>query len=981
MKYNNVEEIKNLIPEAYVVEKFENIKAISSSAVMLRHVKTGARVALFINDDENKLFSAAFRTPPVDDCGTPHIIEHCVLCGSEKYPVKEPFMQLVKTSMQTFLNAMTYPDKTIFPVSSCNDTDFVNLSNVYLDAVFAPNISKYEEIFMQEGWHYEPTEDGGLEIGGVVYSEMMGAESSPDSNIYDLLIAAMFPDNTYGRNSGGDPEAIPDLTYEKFLEFYNKHYHPSNAYITLYGNLDFAERLDYIDREYLSKYEKIDPKTEITEQTPFGVGNIPTITKKYPISSEESSESKTFLAYGSVCADSLDALSCVAYDFLYDILVETPGSPVKAALTEAGIGQEIYGGFLNHMRRPVFSVIAKNTGSDRAGEFVDIVTSTLRNVRDKGINRKSLLAAIERSEFRFREGESGSASKGLNVTLSMLQSWLYSDDEPFAYIKADEILSKLRELCDTDYYEKLLDKILLGEHSACLILEGDPDMNRRREAKLKAKLDDFCRDLSEDEYSAISEKYDKYCEYQEREETPEELSCIPLLSKDDINTKPQPLFIREAEVSGVKTVFHDIDTNGLAYVRFIFDMAHVQSEDLPYIDLISSLLGKVDTKKSKYADLLDEIRLATGGFGFASSVYRNSSADGSFKIKFEINLRMLAGKTSRAVELIHEIITDTKLEDTKRIKEILSEIVSEKQRDIVSSGSEFAAARAAAYTSSADACEDYLDGIESYRIQSRLLADYDANREAISNKLKSLISSIFTKDGCIVSIATDDENRESVTESVSSFVASLPEGEKLPEVERLPLGNLNEGFMTSSQVQYVATCGNLSLAETAYSGKYQILTSILKNDYLYPEIRMKGGAYGYTAIVSQNSGNVSLSTYRDPCLRESVDVFKSSGEFIRNLDMTDSELLGHIIGTFGRIDRPMSPYLKAARSLSSYMTGRTYDDMLRDRNDMLTVTVDDIKSFADPLEKIIGNSSICVIGNEAKIRECSDLFDNTVKLA
>ncbi len=981
MKFANVEEIKHLIPSAYSIEKFENLKAIDSSAVMLRHNATGARVAVFANDDENKLFSATFRTPPTDDCGTPHIIEHCVLCGSEKYPVKEPFMQLVKSSMQTFLNAMTYPDKTIFPVSSCNDADFVNLSNVYLDAVFAPNITKFEEIFMQEGWHYEPTESGELEIGGVVYSEMMGAESSPDSNIYDILIASLFPDNTYGRNSGGDPKAIPSLTYERFIEFYKHHYHPSNAYITLYGNLDFTERLEYMDREYLSKYEMIDPHTEIMEQTPFGKGNVKRVTEYYPISADESNENKAFLAYGAVCADSLDEIACIAMDFLYDILVETPGSPVKTALTEAGIGQEIYGGFLNHMRRPAFSVIAKNTDSSNADRFMQIITSTLEDVSKNGVNRKSLLAAIERSEFRFREGESGSASKGLNATLSMLQSWLYCDENPFAYIKADEILARLRELCETDYYEKLVESILHSDHSVCLVLQGDPEMNERRTSELREKLDEFRKSLTDEEYDSIVDKYERYCEYQEREETPEELSCIPLLSKDDISNESQPLFIREGEIEGCTAVFHDVNTNGLAYVRFMFDMSDVESEDLPYVDLLSSLLGKVDTKSSKYADLLDEIRLATGGFGFTSSLYRDSADEESFKIKFEINLRMLASKTARAVELIREIIGESNLDDTKRIKDILSEIVSEKQRDIVSSGSEFSAARAAAYYSAADACEDYIDGIEAYKLQSALLGSFDTEKETISAKLKTVADKLFTRTGCLVSVATDDENRDSVVSAVAELVRFLPQGEEKIKASRKPLGKLNEGFMTSSQVQYVSMCGNLYRAGLDYTGAYQILTSILKNDYLYPEIRMKGGAYGYTCVVSQSSGNVSLSTYRDPCLSESVSVFKSCGDFIRSLDMTESELLGHVIGTFGRIDRPMSAYLKASRSLSCYMTGRTYEDMLRDRRSMLSVTLDDIKRLADSIDAVVDQNYLCVIGNEAKISENADLFDNTVKFS
>jgi len=421
--------IINSIPDAYEVFHSEYIETSKSIALALRHKKSGAVFCLILNDDENKLFCVSFKTPPEDDCGTPHIIEHSVLCGSERYPVKDPFMQLVKGSMYTFLNAMTYPDKTVYPVSSCNNKDFINLSNVYLDAVFAPNITKYPEIFMQEGIRLEPADDGSLEYGGVVYSEMKGAISSPDSNIYDELIYALFPDNAYGKNSGGEPEFMPELTYERFIDYYKRHYHPSNAYFFLYGDLDFVERLEYVDREYLSRFDEAETPFDIEEQKPFG--ELRRVNKKYPLPEGENTEGKAYLAFGSVYCDALDAVECYASDFLADILVESPGAPIKTALIDAGIGSEVYGGFINHMKEPVFSVIAKNTDASRAEEFLRIIESTLRQIGTEGVNKKSLLAAIERSEFRLREGEQGSVSKGLSLSLGIMQSIMYTKEDPF----------------------------------------------------------------------------------------------------------------------------------------------------------------------------------------------------------------------------------------------------------------------------------------------------------------------------------------------------------------------------------------------------------------------------------------------------------------------------------------------------------------------------------------------------------------------
>ena len=981
MKYLTTEELRTIIPSAYRIEIAETIECLRSTAVTLRHDKSGARVALFINDDENKLFSVAFSTPPEDDCGTPHIIEHSVLCGSEKYPVKDPFMQLVKTSMQTFLNAMTYSDKTVYPVSSCNDKDFINLSNIYLDAVFSPNISRNREIFMQEGWHYEPLEDGSLSIGGVVYSEMLGAISSPDSNIYDELICTLFPDNAYGKSSGGDPDSIPSLTYEGFLDYYKRHYHPSNCYITLYGNMDFTERLTYIDEGYLSKFDATDEVYSVGEQPLFGKGDLKRERKTYPVSAEEGTDGKAFFAYGSLCANAEDVIDCMAYGYLSDVLVESPGAPIKNALIGAGIGSEVYGGFLNHMKTPVFSVIAKDTDEADADRFLEIVMDTLKAISKNGVSKKSLLSVIERSEFHFREGEQGGTPKGLNASLSMLQNWLYSDSDPFGYLKVDEILQKLRELCETDYYERLIDRIIDSEHAAMLILAPEVGLNEKKAADLKDQLERFKSSLADAEYDAICDDYDRFTEYQDREESEEELSCIPMLSIDDISKNAAPIFVREGNVNGYPVVYHDVATNGITYARLMFDISHVPNEDLVYLDILTASMGKINTASHKYEDLLDDIRLNTGGFGFSCEMYRKSGGNGEFSPKLEINIRVLDSKLATAVSIAGEIIRETDLGDTCRIRELLSETVSERQRDIISAGSEFAAARALSYFSSADASEDYLDGISAYFKEKELLESFENEKDNISQKLRELVRTVFTRKNCLISIAADSEKIDGAVNILVDFLDTLEVGEDTSPAERLPLGKLNEAFMTSSKVQYVAAAGNLYNVGYGYRGEYQILASILKNDLLYPEIRMKGGAYGYSCSFSVNSGNVCMFTYRDPCLKESIDVFNSSGGFIRALDMSSSELSGHVIGSFGRIDRPTSAYMKVSRSIAAYMSGRTYEDISRDREAMLNVDVDALRSLGDSVERALSQNYICVIGNEEKILENKELFLNVVRLS
>lgn len=966
------------IPDAYEILRFEHISAANCDAYLLRHRKSGSTVCLFPSNDDNKLFCVAFNTPPEDDSGAPHIIEHSVLCGSEKYPVKDPFMQLVRGSMYTFLNAMTYPDKTVYPVSSCNERDFINLSNVYLDAVFAPKLLSHCEIFMQEGINLEVGEDGSLSYGGVVYSEMRGALSNVDSNIYDELIYSLFPDNAYGKNSGGNPDAIRTLTYERLVDYYKRHYSPELAYIFLYGDIDYAERLEYIDREYLSRTSECVSASKYVPQTPFG--GIKRTDKTYPLADGEEARGKTYLAYGSVFCDALDIVDCFAADYLSDILVESPGAPIKTALINAGLGSEVYGGFINHMKQPVFSVIVKNSDADRADEFLTIVESELRRAAREGVNRRTLLSAFERSEFKLKEGEQSSTSRGLSLSLSVMQSLMFSDDDPFAGIKYDELLKKLRELADGDYFERLVLRIADSAHRSLLVLRGEAGMNERKSAELECELHRRRTDMSDRDYEAIVKEQAAFDRYRNTEDTPEALRCIPILSRFDIPRDARRIFNREDIVGTLPAICHDIDTNGLIYLRFMFDISHVPSEKLPLLDLATAVFGKVDTANYSYTELLDEIRLNTGSFGIACTSYRVAGTRDTVRPMLEINLRILPSKLENACALASEVLTQTNFRDTKRIGEILAEEVSEKQRDIVYAGSEYASGRALAYFNPADAVEDMLDGVSAYIIQKKLLDRFAECADEIVEDLTALVGSIINRNACTVSIVAPSDAYKALNETIHRFADCLPSFEKVPSAERLSLGKLNEGILTTSTVQYCAAVGNLLDARYELGGEYMILASMLNNDYLYPELRMKGGAYGYNCAISNVTGNVSFTTYRDPNLSQSYNVFASCGDFIRNKIPTADELNSYIVGTFGKLDRPLSAYSVAARSLNAYMSGRSYDDMCRDRIAMLDVNVARLHELAVSVDDIIKQGYRCTIGNEEKILSERRLFDSTLRL-
>ncbi len=528
--------------KAYEILEERELADINSRGYVIRHKRSGARIAVISNDDDNKVFYIGFRTPPEDSTGVPHIIEHTVLCGSEKYPVKDPFVELVKGSLNTFLNAITYPEKTIYPVASCNDKDFQNLMSVYMDAVFHPNIYLHEEIFKQEGWHYELEDaDAPVTLNGVVYNEMKGAFSSPDDVIQREILNSLFPDTSYGNESGGDPEHIPDLTYEEYLNFHRKYYHPCNSYIYLYGDMDIAEKLQWMDEEYLGKYDRIEMDSTIKLQEPFA--QPVEIYKKYPIASSETEEDNTYLSYNLAIGTVLDKELYQAFDVLDYALLGAPGAPLKQALLDAGIGKDIVGGYDSGTLQPTFSVIAKNANLAAKDRFLSIIHETLTEQVKNGIHKKSLLAGINSAEFRFREADYGQFPKGLLYGIQCLDSWLFDDMQPFMHLEAINTYRFLKEQVNTGYFEDLVEKYLINnQHASVVVIEPEKGLNAKREAELAQKLDDYKASLSDAEIRQLVADTRHLKEYQEEPSPKEELEKIPMLNRSDMKKTAAPLY-------------------------------------------------------------------------------------------------------------------------------------------------------------------------------------------------------------------------------------------------------------------------------------------------------------------------------------------------------------------------------------------------------------------------------------------------------
>ena len=720
--------IENL--SAYEIVEKRHIDDLNSDSYLMRHKKTGARVAILSNDEENKVFAIGFRTPPKDSTGVAHIIEHTVLCGSEKYPIKDPFLELAKGSLNTFLNAMTFPDKTVYPVASCNDADFQNLMDVYLDAVFYPNIYKTDKIFSQEGWHYEmENDDSELTINGVVYNEMKGAFSSADDVLSREIQASLYPDITYGMESGGDPDVIPELTYEDYLDFHRKYYHPSNSYIYLYGNMDFVSKLDYIDKNYLSRFDRLDVDSKIERQEAFKEPKE--IVKPYPILSEEKIDKNTYLSYNCSVGSTLDQKLYIAFDILDYALCSAPGAPIKKALIERGIGQDVYSEYDNGIQQPVFSIIAKNADASQKDEFVEVIRSVLKEQAENGIDKKALLAGLNYDEFKYREADFGRYPKGLLYGLQVFDSWLYDDNRPWINVEANATFAELKKEVQGRYFEELIEKYLLSNnHRTVLMLEPVPGLTDKKDEELKKKLADYKASLSAEEIAEIVKYTADLKEYQDTPDSPEDLKKIPLLELKDLK--------KEAEKFDI--LFHNIFTNGIVYLTFVFDLKNLDAKLIPYVSVLKKVIGMMDTENYSYGDLFNEINIKTGGITGTISTYTDSDDVTKFTTTLEVSVKVLHENLHDAFELVKEIITKTKLDDGRRLKEIFGEQYARLQSDLAAAGHQTSAVRAMSYVSPAAAVSDRTGGIGYFRHLEGLLSEIDVLIKSTREFLKRVSS-------------------------------------------------------------------------------------------------------------------------------------------------------------------------------------------------------------------------------------------------
>lgn len=968
--------------EAYERIEEQDIPECGGRGVVYEHRKSGARVFCLKNHDPNKVFYIGFRTTPSDDTGVAHILEHSVLCGSEKFPLKDPFVELAKGSLNTFLNAMTYPDKTVYPVASQNDKDFQNLMDVYMDAVLHPNIGREKKIFEQEGWHYEVSEDGTLSYNGVVYNEMRGAFSNPDSVLERYTMHTLYPDNTYGFESGGDPEHIPELSYETFLNCHREWYHPSNAYLYLYGDLNMAEKLLWLSEQYLSAYDRKEVHTEIRRQEPFAAPKLETI--EYAVGENEATEGKAWFSENFVIGDDLDPKLSIAWQILEFVLLDAPGAPLKEALVKAGIGEDILGGYTPGILQPYFSITAKNARREDKARFDTVIREELEQLVREGIDRKFLLAAINFMEFKYREADYGRMPAGLMYGLTALDAWLYGG-KPWTHLRWEKPLSEIREVAETGYFEQLIKTWLLeNSFRADVVVLPKPGLTGERDEALRKRLLKVRDSLSEEALSGLREEARKLQQYQEEPTPEEELRKLPLLHISDIGREAEKT--RMQRCARGRLLWSEFPTNGISYVRVLFDTAELSEEELQFASFLRYLYGELDTEHYSYKELTSEILLHTGGIDFEMGAFADVRKPGAYQGRFSAELRVLKDQMEKGLSLVSEILRTSRFTDEAHIGEKLLEARSRMQMQLDGASHSAAVKRASSYFRADQRYEDLTGGIAFYDFLNAAakLWQLPAKRKRFIRSLKSVAEKLLVKKNLQIALSGSRAEKKALLEALPGFLSAFPQkrpGRKLNEAELLsirrhgvqPQGMLNEGIRTASQVNYVARCGSFEKAGLPYTGALLVLRVLLNYEYLWQNLRVRGGAYGCMSGFMR-SGRGYLVSYRDPHVGRTNDIYDALPDWLLKLQLSERDMTKYIIGAVADLDQPKTASIQASRYLSAYLSGITDEEFQKERDEVLSCTNETLRGLSSYIRAILEGGAVCVIGNAERIAAHAGMF-------
>lgn len=951
-----------LIEEKYIDEVASNCKVYT-------HIKTGARVLTLENNDDNKAFGIGFRTPPERGNGVCHIVEHCVLSGSRKFKTKEPFMDLIKSSLQTFLNAMTFPDKTIYPVSSRNEKDFYNLMDVYLDAVFHPAIYEEEKIFLQEGWNYElKDKEDDLKYNGVVYNEMKGVYSASENLVSDAMVFALHEDSSYGVDSGGDPKLIPSLSYEEFKDYHKKYYHPSNSYIYLYGNQNMEEALDFIDKNYLQDFDKADINSEIILNDEIKKTKDVEIT--FSASKEEMKDKIDYLSKGWTLGYADSKMDVFMRDFLAELLIDAQGGPLKKAIFDAGLAEDVYAETSSSLPLDL-SIVLKNTEADKKDEFLKILRESLEKLVAEGIDKDLLEATLNKFEFIFREG--GGTQKAIIYYIRALNSWLY-DQSPLDALYYNDVLSEVKEKLNDGFVEKYIkEKLLDNEYSVNLIARPELNKNHREEEELKKELQELKAKMSDEEIKEIVKKSRDLEEYQNQEDSQENKDTIPSLELSDIDEKVTEYPVEEDKLGDVVYLKTHQETNGIVYTTLSHDISFIEKEEIETMSLLLSLIGLIDTKNYTYEELNNEIYKATGGISFNPSVYVDAKDKEKYVLRMNIKMKSTADKLGRGLEIIDEIMNQSILDSKKRIKELLNILKSRIESTMLQNGHQFIISILKSYYSRVADIQSHIGGLNYYDFMRDLVENFEEKWEDFEKESEKIYEKLFVRDNLIISTAGNLEDLNKIKPELEKYINSLEVKNIKPADYKFERNNKNEGLYTTSNVVYVSKGYDLEDLGLKYRGDLTVLANILNSSYLHNEIRAKGGAYG-GGITIGRSGDMATYSYRDPNLKNTVRVYDSIGSFVESLKMSEDDLKNFIIGSMNSFDPLLSPEQVGDINLSRFITGLTIEDLEKSKKEALETNIEKLNSYGKVFDEAMKKNYLAAFGSENIIRDGEDLF-------
>ena len=948
----------------------EFVEELNSTAYHLKHKKTKAEVLYIENGDEIKTFGIGFRTPPVDSTGVAHIVEHCVLSGSRKYKTKEPFMDMVNSSMQTFLNAMTYPDKTIYPIATRNEKDFYNLMDVYLDAVFYPRITEVKEIFEQEGWHLElENPEGELKYNGVVYNEMRGAYSDADGQVHELLAHHLHPGSTYDHDSGGDPHEIINLTYENFIGFHKRYYHPSNSYIFLNGKMDVEKVLEYIDEEYLSDFEYQDPDSNIIMNEAFT--GMKRLEDFYSVGKDDDIENKSYFAYGVDLGLSTSADDNFMRAILTDILIDSDSSILSDPLLESKLGEDYYS--MTSSSLPLdLHIIAKGTDGEKLDEFINLIDTKLQEAVENGIDRDLIDATLNSYEFNLKEL---GMHRGVILGITALRGWLYGNS-PLDSLKFKETLERIKSKIDDGFIENYIkEKILNNPQKIHLVVNPKPGMFQEKDEKVKEELAKYKESLSEDEINKLIENTNNLFEYQLQKDSKEDRDTIPKLQLEDISPGVRKLNVSEYEKDGIKSFFTDEFTNEIYYTAFAFDLKNLTAEEIPYAGLIRDLLTSVDTENYGFKDLNNQIDIHTGGINFSTSTFEDNNSP-EYAAVMTINGRATPDKIEKFLELLEEILLNSKFEDVNRIKDVLIMTKADLESNIEQSGHSLISSEVNSMMNDAIDLSNIMGGRKYLFFIRDIIEQLEENPDEVLKNIQDIHKKIFNKK-FLLSVAGERKWYEETINWAVEFKERLANFENSLIFNREDISSI--ALTSSSNVVYVSDGFNYLDYDEKFNGKMRVLGRIISGDYLHTQIRAKGGAYG-AGIALNNKGNVVTYSYRDPNLDDTFTVYDEIYKYLEDLELTQEELTNYIISTMNQFDPPITPSQYAFLAITRYLTKMNVEDLEKLKREAIETKPEDIKNYARMFKDSLDKKFYGVLGSKELIEKSEREYEVVLKI-